>query len=97
MTGIRGRKDELVTDDQRKRAIRSIKAKRGFWQHFVTYLAVNALLVAIWALTDAAYFWPIWPILGWGIGVAANAAGVYLQPKGISEDQIAREMDRLGS
>jgi hypothetical protein len=32
----------------------------------LTYLAVSALLVAIWALTGAGYFWPIWPILGWG-------------------------------
>ena len=33
------------------------------------------LLVAIWALTGAGYFWPIWPMLGWGIGVLADAGG----------------------
>lgn len=36
------------------------------------YLAVNAMLVVIWAATGAGYFWPIWPILGWGIGLLAN-------------------------
>ena len=35
------------------------------------YLAVMALLVAIWALTGAGYFWPVWPALGWGIGLMA--------------------------
>jgi uncharacterized protein DUF1707/2TM domain-containing protein len=33
------------------------------------YLATSMLLVAIWALTGAGYFWPIWPILGWGVFV----------------------------
>jgi len=33
------------------------------------YLAVMALLVAVWALAGAGYFWPIWPALGWGIGL----------------------------
>ena len=41
--------------------------------HLRAYIAVNLMLVAIWALTGAGYFWPIWPILGWGIGVLADA------------------------
>jgi hypothetical protein len=28
-----------------------------------------ALLVAIWAMTGADYFWPMWPALGWGIAL----------------------------
>ena len=35
------------------------------------YLAVMVLLVAIWALTGAGYLWPVWPALGWGIGLLA--------------------------
>jgi DUF1707 SHOCT-like domain/2TM domain len=34
-----------------------------------TYLAVIALLWVIWLLTGAGYPWPIWPMLGWGVGV----------------------------
>jgi hypothetical protein len=41
--------------------------------HERTYVAVMLLLVAIWALTGAGYFWPIWPMLGWGIGLLADA------------------------
>jgi hypothetical protein len=37
-----------------------------------TYLAVMALLWLIWLLTGADYPWPIWPMLGWGIGVAGR-------------------------
>ena len=42
--------------------------------HLVVYAAVNLGLIAIWALTGGGYFWPIWPILGWGIGLAGHAA-----------------------
>jgi hypothetical protein len=31
------------------------------------WLAVSLLLVAVWAATGLGYFWPVWPILGWGI------------------------------
>ena len=33
------------------------------------FLAVMALLVAIWALTGAGCFWPVWPLVGWGFFV----------------------------
>jgi hypothetical protein len=33
------------------------------------FVATSILLVAIWALTGAGYFWPVWPILGWGVFV----------------------------
>ena len=37
-----------------------------------TYLAVMALLWLIWLLAGAGYPWPVWPMLGWGIGVAGR-------------------------
>jgi hypothetical protein len=37
-----------------------------------TYLAVMALLWLIWLVTGAGYPWPIWPMLGWGIGVVGH-------------------------
>jgi len=43
--------------------------------HERAYVATMLLLVAIWALTGAGYFWPIWPMLGWGIGVLADTGG----------------------
>jgi hypothetical protein len=42
-------------------------------RHVRMFVLVNALLVGIWLLTDAGYFWPIWPFLGWGVGLAAHA------------------------
>jgi uncharacterized protein DUF1707/2TM domain-containing protein len=38
---------------------------------FAPYVSVSLMLVAIWALTGMGYFWPVWPILGWGISFVA--------------------------
>jgi hypothetical protein len=78
----------------REQALASLKKKRDFRGHVFIYVAVNAVLVAIWAATGSGFFWPIFPILGWGVGVAANAWDVYGR-KPISEDEIRRETERL--
>jgi Domain of unknown function (DUF1707) len=38
---------------------------------FGPFLLVSALLLGIWALTGMGYFWPVWPIAGWGISFLA--------------------------
>src|SRR3954471_11331389 len=48
--------------------------RQGFRIHLTFYLLVNLLLIGIWAASGGGYFWPVWPILGWGIGVAAHPA-----------------------
>src|SRR3954454_7280475 len=42
--------------------------------HLTVYIIVNAMLIGIWAASGGGYFWPVWPILGWGIGVGCHAA-----------------------
>jgi signal transduction histidine kinase len=43
-------------------------------------------MVGIWAVTTAGYFWPIWPLLGLAIVVAAHTAAVLLAvPQQLSE------------
>ena len=42
--------------------------------HAVIYTAVNAMLVAIWAVTGGSMtsFWPIWPIITWGAALVIH-------------------------
>ena len=63
----------VLTADLPRRPRPPRDARAEFQAHLRTYLMVMALLVAIWALTGAGYPWPVWPALGWGIGVAAHA------------------------
>jgi hypothetical protein len=84
-------------EDLRQEAVASLNRKRAFKQTVFAYLVVNALLVGIWAVTGADYFWPIWVIGGWGIGLAFQGWGAYGRRREISEDEVAREMRRLKS
>ena len=84
--------------DLRQQAVERLKKKRDFKAHVLMYVLVNAFLVVIWAVSrdDGDFFWPIFVIVGWGIGVVANAWDVYGR-KPITEDEIQREQDRLRS
>ena len=31
------------------------------------FVFVSLMLIGIWAFTGMGYFWPVWPIAGWGI------------------------------
>lgn len=77
----------------RRLAKKRLKARQEFKQHLTAYVIVMAALVAIWAATGASYFWPIWPMLGWGIGIAFHAAS--LRDTGITEQQIEAEAAKI--
>jgi hypothetical protein len=49
-----------------RRARRVHKPERA---QLAAFVAVNALLIVVWGATGAGYFWPIWPLLGWGIAL----------------------------
>jgi hypothetical protein len=79
--------------DRREAAVKRVKARRDFKTHVAAYVIVNLFLVGIWALGDRGFFWPIWVMLAWGIGLAFNAWDVYFK-KPISEEEIQQEMER---
>ena len=41
---------------------------------WIVYAQVNALLVAIWAVSGAGYFWPAWVIAWWGLAIVLKSA-----------------------
>ncbi len=85
---------EHTEQDLRDRAVKRLKKRRDFAAHLIVYVMVNTFLVVIWALTSAGFFWPVFPMVGWGIGVVMNAWDVY-HGDDFTEDEIAREMARL--
>jgi 2TM domain len=73
-------KDPVLWEIAQKRA--------SFRGHLVSYLIVISFLWAIWFWSGNNYGngynhypWPIWPMLGWGIGLAFHYAGAYVFPK----------------
>jgi hypothetical protein len=49
---------------------------RGFYTHLGTYLFVNLLLFVVDVVTGSGW-WFYWPLLGWGIALAAHAYRVF--------------------
>ncbi|MDQ6914665.1 MAG: DUF1707 domain-containing protein [Actinomycetota bacterium] len=73
----RGQLDAIVADLPERGPTSPAYTHRraGLRAHARAFLAVNLLLIAIWATSGAGYFWPMWPLLGWGIGLASHARG----------------------
>lgn len=86
---------ELVDDEPelRRQAVKRLEDKRGLTAHALAYFTVNLLLVALWYVTGAAFFWPVFPIFGWGIGLAFHTWDVLSPAPG--PRQIEAEMERL--
>ncbi|OBH13854.1 DUF1707 domain-containing protein [Mycobacterium sp. E1747] len=67
--------------DPRRRAARAEAARRSVRIHLAGYLAMTVVVLTVWAAvaatTGATYFWPIWPILGAGIGLVSHALGIH--------------------
>ena len=90
MTEVSARETEL-----RERAIKRLKKRHDFHAHVLIYLLVNTFLVVIWWMTSPeGFFWPVFPIIGWGIGVVMNAWDVYVS-EDISEEDINREIRHM--
>lgn len=93
--------DELpytrVDDSVRERAVRRLKKRRDFHAHLLVYTLFNATLVAVWFLTDQhGFFWPVFFIGFWGIGVVMNAWEVY-HGEDFTEDEIQREIRKIST
>lgn len=77
-----------ATEQARARAVRrrrqqqwSSSNRTAFRTHATVFAAVNLLLFMVWLTTwqlagGTSYPWLLWPLLGWGVGLAAHYAAV---------------------
>ena len=73
------------------KAHQRVQELTGFWVHFAVFVLVMTLLLAVNLAGDVdAGWWVQWPLLGWGIGIAAHAWGVFAH----MPDLIARWQHR---
>jgi hypothetical protein len=89
---------EIIMSDEdalRRQAERQADVKLGFRSHLFAYVLVNAGLVAINLVTSPGYFWAIWPIIGWGLGLVAHGVAVYHFSGDTRERAIEAELQRL--
>jgi uncharacterized membrane protein YecN with MAPEG domain len=80
-------------EGEREAARRRVQARREFGNHFVSYVAVNAFLVVVWAVTGGGYFWPVWVLGAWGVGLVLHAWDVFLR-RPVTEADVEAELRR---
>jgi hypothetical protein len=70
-------------------------AKLGWYIHATVYLLVNLLLVAL--SVSSGRHWAVFPLLGWGLGLAVHGAVVFLLTggAGLHERLVQQERERL--
>jgi hypothetical protein len=74
--------ERAETESRKRRRERSAQGQRtGFRIHATVFVAVQVLILAVWVLQwslgGTAYPWFIYPLLGWGVGLAAHYAAIH--------------------
>ncbi len=84
---------EVRPPGARDRARKRLQDRRDFWSHVVVFAVVNSFLIGVWAVTGAGYFWPIWVIAGWGIGLVLHASETFWH-RPVTEADVDAELRR---
>ena len=79
-----------------QRAKKRVEAKLGFYIHLAVYMFVNTAVIVINISTSPEYFWFVWPLLGWGIGLFFHGMDVFVFSgrSSIMEKMIEKEMKK---
>jgi 2TM domain len=68
---------------------------RDFSSHLAAYGVVNAIFIAIWAARGKGFFWPVFPLIGWGAGLSFQHFNEVLRGP-LTEAQVQSKMNPTG-
>lgn len=77
------------------KARRRVQKLKAFYINFICWTVVSALLLFIYAESHGGFFWPIFPIAGWGLGVLFQAFDIFGFGRGWEQRKILEEMQRI--
>ena len=86
----------IESDDIEARARRRVGMKTGFYIHALVYVLVNLGLFAISTVSGRGN-WHVWPLLGWGLGLAIHGIVTFvgLRGEGLRQRMLEKEIERL--
>ena len=87
----------LTPDAIEQLARRRAGAKLGWYIHAVVYVLVNAVIFAMSRYGFGDRPWSIFPLLGWGLGLALHGVSVFVlgTGSGLRERMVQKERERL--
>ena len=83
----------MSDDTSRQQAIQRLHQRRGFLNDVIGAVVISLFMVVIWALSGQGYFWPIWVMGGFAIGLIFYGVNLAMN-KPLTEEQIQREMQK---
>lgn len=88
--------DATRPNDIEARARRRVGMKMGFYMHALVYVLVNLGFLVINAVAGGPR-WSIWPLAGWGLGLAVHGIVTFikLNGEGLRDRMLADEIERL--
>lgn len=82
---------QTFTDTQ----LRELARKRvEFRIHLIVYCVTNGALWMIWWFTGHGYPWPLWPLIGWGIGLIFHYLFDYRSSRLLSEEEEFQKLKK---
>lgn len=85
----RGLLDEPGEHEPEQARLPAVPLRRALFVHASLFVALNLVLIAIWAVTTRAYFWPEWTLMPLGMVLVVHAWVVWVV-EGKDERTIAR-------
>ncbi|HEU4901491.1 MAG TPA: 2TM domain-containing protein [Flavisolibacter sp.] len=80
---------QTLTDQQ----LRQLARKRiEFKSHLIAYCIIIGSCWIIWAVMGRNYPWPIWPMVGWGVGLVFHYLFEYRPSTFLSEEAEYRKL-----
>ncbi len=71
------------------------RIRRDFYGHLASYVIVNGFLCTI-NLIQGGRFWAIWPLLGWGIGIAFGVVETFFRNSEDYQEEFEKWRSKKG-
>ncbi len=89
-----------MNDSLRAIAEERADAKIKFYKSFVVYISVNAFLTVINAIFTPDYWWVLFPVFFWGIGIFVKFLNAFVicgkfDTAAYREHKIQEEMEKI--
>jgi hypothetical protein len=82
-----------------QKAKERVEEIKGFYIHLFVFIIINCGLLTINLVFASHHYWFYWPLLGWGIGIAAHGLSVFglggFLGREWEEKQIKKIMDKM--
>ena len=87
----------MTPEEIERLASKRAGAKLGWYIHAAVYVLVNLFILAMSQYGFGTRPWSVFPLLGWGLGLALHGVSVFVlgSGSGLREHLVRKERERL--